>query len=79
MSTFRPAFDSKQGNIFITGSMEQPRRMEVFGINETDFNVTLLKSFKSDYLGSVCSRCCSHPYLDVFVGCNSSGRVHIAR
>ena len=83
LSTFRPSFDSKQPNVFLTGSMDRPRRMEVFNVTmdvmTSNVQVKLSKSLEADYLGSVCSRNCFHPSLDIVVGGNSSGRVHVFR
>jgi WD repeat-containing protein 76 len=82
LSTFRPVFDVKQPAVFLTGSMDRPRRIEIFNVTDnhsTKPNVSLLKSLEAEYLGSVCSRNCFHPSLDIVVGGNSSGRVHIFR
>lgn len=82
LSTFRPAFDEKQPNVFLTGSMDRPRRVEVFGISKNAKNasaVSLLKGLQAEYLASVCSRNCFHPSMDIIIGGNSSGRVHVFR
>lgn len=80
LSTFRPCFDMKQPSTFIVGSMEQPRRVQVFGITDnSSMNVSIVKNFQLENLNSVCSRNCVHPTKDIFICGNSSGRVHIIR
>ena len=77
LSTFRPAFDPKQGHCFSLGSMAQPRGIEVFV--PTADHIKLECILRSDWLGSVCSRNCFHPYVPAILGGNSSGRVHLFR
>lgn len=101
LSTLRPFFDPKLSSTFIIGSMEQPRRIEVFTIDNFDqksneannesndgsnkkrkvdsIQLLLAKDLMSENLASVCSRNAIHPSLNVVVGGNSSGRVHIFR
>jgi WD40 repeat protein len=80
LSTFRPTFDKKHPTAFILGSMDRPRKIEVF-IPTVDTNHkvtnTLGVELKNEFLNSVCSRNCAHPTLDIIVGGNSSGRAHV--
>lgn len=81
LSTFRPAFDLKNPSIFMTGSMERNRCIEVYELSTvgTSNKVSnkLVTSLRSEILASVCSRNAFHPTLNVIAGGNSSGRVHI--
>jgi WD40 repeat protein len=82
LSTFRPTFDPKSDSAFVLGSMDRPRRIEVFNPQkegDNDFAINLLANLQSYNLVSVCSRNCFHRSLDVIAGGNSSGRVHILR
>jgi WD40 repeat protein len=95
LSTLRPIFDPKLPSTFVIGSMEQPRRVEVFTIETMEqqngstseskkrkvdsMQLTLIKNLMSDNLGSVCSRNAIHPTMNLVVGGNSSGRVHLFR
>ena len=77
LSTFKPAFDPKDLNTFIIGSMDQPRRLEVFQVNTKTHSLDKLIDLKGEYLASVQSRNCFHPHLPVIAGGNSSGRISI--
>jgi len=79
LSTFHPAFDPKAPNAFLLGSMERPRRLEVFTPTGLGAGVTRAHVFKDDYLGAVVSRGAFHPSLHVVVGGNSSGRCYVFR
>ncbi len=79
LSTFKHSFDPKNPNVFVVGSMERPRQIEIFNINKKKCTLEPIRKFKSDFLGSVCSRNIFHPTLDIIAGGNSSGRVHIIR
>lgn len=87
LSTFRPTFDPKHPAAFVLGSMDRPRRVEVFAPSDASagtfdsnpFSLSLVAALQSDVLSSVCSRNCFHPVLDIIVGGNSSGRVHVLR
>jgi WD repeat-containing protein 76 len=95
LSTLRPIFDPKLPSTFVIGSMEQPRRVEVFTIENAEqqqdestttkkrkvdsIQLTLVKNLMSDNLGSVCSRNAIHQSLNLVLGGNSSGRVHLFR
>ena len=71
MANWYPA----QGGIFVVGSMQQPRTIEVFASDGE-----LLREIRGDALTAVASRCCFHPNPDrlVVFGGNSSGRVTVA-
>jgi WD40 repeat protein len=82
LSTFRPAFDPKSETAFVLGSMDRPRKMEVFNPTRSGSgpaSINLLANLKGDFLGSVCSRNCFHASMNIIAGGNSSGRVHILR
>jgi WD repeat-containing protein 76 len=93
LSTFRPTWDPKYDHTFISGSMLQPRRIEIFSV-ESEFRSAdqegdagggdrgLLSPpvvLRADALASVCSRNSAHPTMDIIAAGNSSGRVHIFR
>ena len=78
LSTFRPTFDPKHAHFFVLGSMDRPRRVELFNCNNNELQC--IANIQSDpYLGSVCSRNCFHPSLNIILGGNSSGRLHVIR
>lgn len=81
LSTFRPSWDPKHPSTLALGSMERPRRVEVWtaGMESGRPSLRLVDSISSDALGSVCSRNAFHPTLDIIAASNSSGRVHICR
>lgn len=85
LSTFRPAFDPKRANTMVLGSMMQPRRLEVYSVNETkagkttDYSLDLVYNLQGDYMASVNSRNCFHSKLEMVLGSNSSGKVHLFR
>ena len=71
MATWHPTLD-----IFVSGSMSQPRCMEIFNSSGD-----LLRAVTGESLSSVMSRCCFHPSTDklIMVGGNSSGRMVAVR
>lgn len=75
LSTFKPSFDPKDGNTFLLGSMDRPRKMEIFTINDKTHSLIKVKDCTGDALGSVQSRNCFHPKLNLLAGANSSGKV----
>ena len=82
LSTFRPAWDPKQPSALCLGSMDQPRRVEVWSaaLDASGKPVlSLLRGVRSDSVASVCSRNAFHPTLNIIAASNSSGRVHILR
>ena len=76
MARWHPSSSSSDREIFVVGSMRQPRCIEVF-----DHDGELLREIRGDALTAVASRCCFHPDPNrlIVVGGNSSGRVTIAR
>lgn len=76
MARWHPSSSSSNQEIFVVGSMRQPRCIEVF-----DHDGELLREIRGDALTAVASRCCFHPDPNrlIVVGGNSSGRVTIAR
>jgi WD40 repeat protein len=92
LSTFKAVFDPKRPATFALGSLLQPRRIELFSIHKQEpvksaskdtpdasFSVDLIKNLAGDYMGSVNSRICFHSNLEVVLGSNSSGKVHLFR
>ena len=96
LPVFHAAWDPKNHDAFVCGSMTQPRIVEVFStaaINKGGASFAPGKRDKKtmalgckrvgvlgdggEYLGSVQSRSAFHPFLDVVVCGNASGRVHI--
>lgn len=75
MARWHPATFSNE-EIFVVGSMQKPRTIEVFSGDGT-----MLREIRGDALTAVASRCCFHPNANklIVVGGNSSGRVTIAR
>lgn len=71
MARWHPA-----NEMFIVGSMQKPRCIEMFGCDGK-----VLREVRGDALSAVASRCCFHSNADrlIAVGGNSSGRVTIAR
>ncbi len=72
MASWHPQLD-----VFVSGSMDKPRYMEVFDASKGE----LLRAVRGESLSSVMSRCCFHPSTDklVMIGGNSSGRVVAVR
>lgn len=82
LSTFRPSFDPKRDHTFVCGSMLQPRRIELFTVQETSdskLGIDLTWNLQGEWLASVNSRNCFHAKLDMVLGSNSSGKVHLFR
>ena len=71
MARWHPSLD-----LFVVGSMQQPRTIEVF-----DRDGHVLRRIQGTALTAVASRCCFHPSPDklVIVGGNSSGKIVVAR
>jgi WD40 repeat protein len=86
LSTFRPTFDPKRNHTFVMGSMMQPRRIELFTIEDNKatgskagISVKLIENLEDENLASVNSRNCFHCKLEMVLGSNSSGKVHLFR
>ena len=75
LSTFMASWHP-QSEIFVCGSMNKPRCMEIY---QSDGE--LLRAVTGESLASVMSRCCFHPSTEklIMVGGNSSGRVVAVR
>jgi len=71
MARWHPQLD-----IFVSGSMKQPRCIESF-----DSKGNLIRAVTGESLSSVMSRCCYHPSSEklAMIGGNSSGRVVVIR
>ena len=74
LTKFMPSFDPHNPDVFAIGSMESPRRIELYSCSR-GHQIGSLQN--PDYLGSVQSLIAFHP-LSPFelVGANSSGRLH---
>lgn len=75
LSKFWPTWDPKHPDAFVIGSLEQPRRIEVFSAS-SGFQIA---SVRSEWMNSVQSINQFHPTRNILVGANSSGRVHSYR
>ena len=76
MARWHPGISAGE-EIFVVGSMQQPRTVEIF----SGSSGKLLSKIRGDALTAVASRCCFHPSADklIVVGGNSSGRMIVAR
>ncbi|CAN8028430.1 unnamed protein product [Ixodes persulcatus] len=72
LTPFKAVWMPRCEDLFLVGSMEYPRRVEVFSSAGT-----LLHTLKGDSLTSICSLVDVHPDRFVVAGGNSSGRVHV--
>jgi len=74
LTTFQAAWHPNE-DIFVVGSMAQPRCMEIFNENG------IIRSVRGEMLSSVASRCCFHPSTDniVCLGGNSSGKMFLLK
>ena len=74
MARWHPALLEQE--IFVVGSMAQPRCMEIFS-----HDGELLRAMRGGAMTAVASRCCFHNNPDklIVVGGSSSGRVTVAR
>lgn len=73
LTPFRAAWHPSREDVFVVGSMEKPRRIQVY-----DCEGNILRNLSDpEVLGSVCSLNVFHPTRNVLVGGNSSGRVHV--
>jgi len=76
LTKFHALWDVKSPDVYLLGSLEKPRRIEVFAA-DTPYPVALLQNH--EHLCSVQSLVVAHPKLNMIAGVNSSGRVHIFR
>ncbi len=72
LTTFKTEWHPRRDDLFFVGSMQHPRQIEAFSAKGE-----MVATLKGNYLASVCSIVKCHPSLDVVVGGNSSGRVHV--
>lgn len=74
MARWHPAVSEQE--IFVVGSMAQPRCMEIFSQDGE-----LLRAVRGDAMSAVASRCCFHINSSklVIAGGSSSGRITVAR
>lgn len=75
LSTFMAQWHPGGLDMFVVGSMRQPRTIEIFNAEGEE-----IAAVQDELLTAVCSRCCFHPSTDTLavVGGNSSGRVTVA-
>jgi len=52
LTKFKCEWDPKQSNVFIVGSMDRPRCVEIFGVND-DAKASRIMRLRDDYVGSV--------------------------
>jgi hypothetical protein len=74
LAVFHAAWDPRDDDAFLCGSMMQPRRVELFHAKD---KIKLALNLTGDGLSSVCSRNAFHPTLDLVAGVNASGRLHL--
>lgn len=73
LSTFMARWHEST-DVFVVGSMQQPRSIEVF-----DGSGNMISLLQGEGLTAVASRCCFHSSTErmLIVGGNSSGRVYV--
>merc|ERR1711892_1012111 len=75
LTPLRASWHPTREGMLVTGSMERPRQIEVWGTSSGSLD--MVAKLRADDLGSVCSLVEIHPSREVVVGGNSSGRVHV--
>lgn len=75
LTSFKAVWHPQREDVFIVGSLEHPRRVELYGAPTG----TLLHNFSGAFLGTITSINEFHPTVPIFAGGNSSGRVNIFR
>jgi len=75
LTPLRASWHPTREGLLVTGSMERPRQIEVWGTSSGSLD--MVAKLRGDELGSVCSLVEIHPSREVVVGGNSSGRVHV--
>jgi len=75
LTPFRSSWHPTREGMLVTGSMERPRQIEVWGT--ASGSLDLVSRLRGEFLGSVCSLVEVHPTKEVVVGGNSSGRLHV--
>ena len=79
LSTFHPTFDPKCPSAFLLGSMDRPRKFQVWSPSSTFASIECVATYKNDHIGAVSSRFAFHPTQDILCGGNSSGRCYLIR
>jgi hypothetical protein len=69
-------WDPKHPEAFSIGSLEKPRRMQVYSA-QSGYQIASVQS--DEWMGSCQSLTVFHPTLNILVGANSSGRIHLFR
>ena len=72
LTTFKAEWHPLRDDLFFIGSMNRPRQIDVYSDSGKKY-----PQLQSEELASVCSIVKCHPYQNVVVGGNSSGRVHV--
>jgi len=72
LSVFRATWVPEREDIFMVGSMDKIRQINLF-----DINLNLKLALSDDGLTTICSTLCHHPTLNFLVGGNSSGKVFV--
>eukprot|EP00090_Calanus_glacialis_P002643 TRINITY_DN11976_c0_g1_i1.p1 TRINITY_DN11976_c0_g1~~TRINITY_DN11976_c0_g1_i1.p1 ORF type:complete len:647 (-),score=230.67 TRINITY_DN11976_c0_g1_i1:29-1969(-) len=75
LTPFRASWHPTREGMLVTGSMERPRQIEVWG--SSSGSLDMVGKLRGEELGSVCSLVGIHDSREVVVGGNSSGRVHV--
>jgi len=75
LTPLRASWHPTREGLLVTGSMERPRQIEVWGTSSGSLD--MVAKLRGEELGSVCSLVEIHPSREVVVGGNSSGRVHV--
>jgi len=75
LTPLRATWHPAREGMLVTGSMERPRQMEVWETGSGSLD--MVSRLRGEELGSVCSLVDIHPSMEVVVGGNSSGRVHV--
>lgn len=87
VSTILPAFDLKYPSTFALGSMESPRRIEIFELprpasDDTNSELSITPPsllINEELLTTICARVCCHPVRNIVAGGNASGKVYLFR
>ena len=74
VTTFRPTWDPKTDNVFSSGSMREPRQVDLLACDEKDSGKLLQSSLVSENLTHISPINVFHPSLDLLASMNSSGR-----
>jgi len=75
LTPFKAHWRPGRDDLLLTGSMGRPREIEAWSAQSDALR--RIHQFRGEELGSVCSVAAFHPSLDIVVGGNSSGRLHV--